>query len=228
MKLTTTTPFAGEAPAVLARLRCGAGLEAAAVDPDHDRQPLGCRAGRRPDVEVQAVLARLVAEDHVVEDRPLHASRAELGGLPHALPVRGGLRLPPPEVAHGRCSRTGCRGRRARRTRSALRPGRSSSGPDPPSRHPRPASRPGPEPTPTHDRRTGTFDCSSRRFTETANGIPPGSGRARAAPSGGTPCRSRRRAGPPATRSRRSAQASGRRPGASRPRGAAASGSFRS
>ena len=55
--VTTTTPLRAKAVAVVAGLGAGAGLEAAAVDPDHHRQAFAGRLRRRPDVEVEAVLA---------------------------------------------------------------------------------------------------------------------------------------------------------------------------
>lgn len=80
--------LAREHLAVLARFRGRAGLKAAAVDPEHHGQHLVGLGGRRPDVEVEAVLAHLVAEDHVVEDAPLGTPRAERNRLLHRRPGR--------------------------------------------------------------------------------------------------------------------------------------------
>src|SRR4029453_18876966 len=93
--------LANEGLAPVSRLRAGAGLKAAAMNPHHDRQPLGC-AGRCPDVHRQAVLARRLREGDVAEDRSLHALTAELGGVADALPRGRRLWLLPPEVADRR------------------------------------------------------------------------------------------------------------------------------
>ena len=67
--------------------------ERAAVNPHHHRQRAG-RGGRTPDIERQAVL-RL---RYIVR---LHALRAELGGVAHALPVLCRLRRSPAQVPTG-------------------------------------------------------------------------------------------------------------------------------
>ena len=84
MIVTTTTPLRANALAVVPRLGAGAGLEAAAVDPHHHRQALGRRRRGRPDVQVQAVLARRAREVDVAEDVTLHALRPELDRLAYA------------------------------------------------------------------------------------------------------------------------------------------------
>ena len=63
----------GEARPVVARLRTRADGEAAAVNPDHDREPFGTlRFGLRPDVEGEAVLGEAACgEVDVVEDDAL-------------------------------------------------------------------------------------------------------------------------------------------------------------
>ena len=90
--------------AVVARLRAIAGDEAAAVVVDEHRQTRARpRVGRRPDVEIEAVLAHAgVAEHHVAVDARLHALVGEAVGLAHALPPRRGLRRLPAELSHGR------------------------------------------------------------------------------------------------------------------------------
>ena len=65
----------------------------------------GRRLRRRPDVQVEAVLAHPVRpEVHVAEDRRLHAARAELGRLANTLPVLDRLRRLPAQLAGGRCA----------------------------------------------------------------------------------------------------------------------------
>ena len=88
--------LAREVLAVVDRAGGGAEGEAAAVDPDEHRNAVARRPGRRPDVEVEAVLA------HVPLAVPLVGIRPELLGRPHALPPGGGLRRAPAEVARGR------------------------------------------------------------------------------------------------------------------------------
>jgi hypothetical protein len=91
------------ARAVVARLRAVAGDVAAAVEIDQHRQPLRCWLGRRPHVEVQAILAHAIrAEVHVAEDGQLHGARPELIGLAHARPRRGRLRRAPAQATHRR------------------------------------------------------------------------------------------------------------------------------
>ena len=85
-------------PAVV-RFGSGAGAESAAVDPNQHGDVVARGFRRRPDVQVQAVLARVHAR---AASAALHAPGAELGGLPHALPFRGGLRRAPAEVADRR------------------------------------------------------------------------------------------------------------------------------
>ena len=89
-------------PAVV-RLGGGARVESAAVDPDEHGDAVARRLRRRPDVQIQAVLARsgpLTGSSGV--PHPLHGPGPESVGLPHALPFRGGLRRAPSEVADGR------------------------------------------------------------------------------------------------------------------------------
>ena len=94
----------GQPRAVEGRTRGRAYLEAAAVDPHHDRQrALG--VDRRPDVQGEAILAhRQIAAGIFEVDRlgrgaGLQALRAELRGGAHALPRRHRLRRLPAQVA---------------------------------------------------------------------------------------------------------------------------------
>src|SRR5262245_27510288 len=102
-------PLACERLAVVAWLGAGPGLEAAAVNPHHHRQAIGRRRRGRPDVQVQAIFAGWAAKVDVAEDVTLHALRAELDRIAHALPRRRGLRFPPAVLAD-----------RRRRVRNAL------------------------------------------------------------------------------------------------------------
>src|SRR2546421_7811745 len=82
--------------AVVARLRAVAGDVAATVEIDQHWQPLRCRLGGRPHVEVQAVLAHAIrAEVHITEDGELHGPRTEIAGFAHARPRRSRLRPGP-------------------------------------------------------------------------------------------------------------------------------------
>lgn len=93
----------GQMGAVIFRLRCGAEIVAAAVDPDHHRQPVRRRFRRRPDVQVETVLAHPIVEGiEIAETIALHASRAPALGVSNARPGRDGLRRPPPPRADRR------------------------------------------------------------------------------------------------------------------------------
>lgn len=75
---------------------------AAAVDPDDHRQRPARPLGRRPDVQVEAVLAdggrRLARHRHAL----LHAGRGEGGGRAHAGPGRQRGRFAPAQLAQRR------------------------------------------------------------------------------------------------------------------------------
>src|SRR6516162_1234491 len=77
--------FLCEILAVIARLGTRSGLKSSAVKPHHDRETVLGRSCRRPDVQVQAILAhwlvRPVAENHVGKNRQLHAARPEFACL---------------------------------------------------------------------------------------------------------------------------------------------------
>ncbi len=94
--------LAREPFAVLPRLGGRAGLKPAAMNPEHHGQFLARLGRRRPDVEVEAVLAHLVAEDHVVEDAALRAPRAERDRLLHVRPRRHRRRRLPAALANRR------------------------------------------------------------------------------------------------------------------------------
>ena len=87
----------GKTRAVVARFGAGADDKAAAVNPDHHRQARFCpRSGRRPDVEMEAILGGCSsAEVDVVPHDALHRMRAELMCRPHACPRRNRLRRAP-------------------------------------------------------------------------------------------------------------------------------------
>ncbi len=90
-------------------------LEPAAEEPNEDRQFVLGAGGRRPDVQVQAVLAHghmgihvpFKVIDIVLVDpwRGLHGDGPELKSLQITVPVRSRLRCPPPVLADGRGSK---------------------------------------------------------------------------------------------------------------------------
>jgi hypothetical protein len=93
----------GEELAVLTVLGGAAADEAAAEDPDHDGEGAGFGVGGGPDVEGEAVFAGAgVVEDHVWITGGLDAVGSEVFGGAYALPVCGGLRRLPAEIAGGR------------------------------------------------------------------------------------------------------------------------------
>ena len=93
----------GEELAVLAGLGGAAGDEAAAVDPDHDGKAAALGVGGGPDVEGEAIFAGArVVEDHVGIGAGLDAVGAEVVGGEGAVPLGGGLRGLPAEVADRR------------------------------------------------------------------------------------------------------------------------------
>src|SRR5579885_243295 len=90
-------PMPGHILAVIARLRSIAVLEAATEDVYQYRELLAIRFRRRPDVQVEAILAHTVAAEPVVRVRSgsLHTAWPELVGVADATPVLGRLRLAP-------------------------------------------------------------------------------------------------------------------------------------
>ena len=94
--------FAREAVARVARLGARAAGEAAAVQPDHDGPAVVRRVGRRPDVQIEAVLARRRrGRAFGPPGRALRAARRVLGGRADAGPLRDGLRCAPTIRADG-------------------------------------------------------------------------------------------------------------------------------
>src|SRR5262245_88329 len=98
--------------AVVVRAGTAAFAVGAAEDPHHDRLSRTWIVRRRPDVEIEAVLAHLrrvrqIDGDvvrHTLRLRRLHAYVAELVRFANALPLGDGLRLLPPQVADGWCA----------------------------------------------------------------------------------------------------------------------------
>ena len=80
----------GEIPAVVRGDRGGSFAVSASVNPEHHRQFFRARGGRRPDVQVQAVLADVILDHEFLGPRQagalldLHAAIAELVCLAHA------------------------------------------------------------------------------------------------------------------------------------------------
>ncbi len=89
---------------VVPRLRAVTVLESAAEDVNENRKLLLVRLGRRPDVEVEAVLAHSAASEPVVRIRrsPLHTPRAELVRIANALPVLHRFGLAPAQFTNRR------------------------------------------------------------------------------------------------------------------------------
>ena len=94
----------GKTCAVVARFGARADDKAAAVNPRHHRQARFCpRRGRRPDVEMEAILGgRGSAEIDVVPHDALHGMGAKLVCRPHACPGRNGLRRAPAQAPERR------------------------------------------------------------------------------------------------------------------------------
>ncbi len=94
----------GNMRAVIARLGPGADDEPAAVDPDHRRQPRPIvRGGRRPDVEIKAILGDSGgARVDVVEEDALQRIWPEGADRAHAGPRRDRLRRPPAQAPQRR------------------------------------------------------------------------------------------------------------------------------
>ena len=94
----------GKMRAIIARLGAGADDKPAAVNPDHRRQPRAIvRGGRRPDVEIKAILGDSggVRVD-VVEDHALQRIWPEGADRAHAGPRRNRLRRPPAQAPQRR------------------------------------------------------------------------------------------------------------------------------
>ena len=90
--------------AAVERQRGRADRPAAAIDEDHDR-PLLARPRRRPDIEIEAILARrLLAkiENRILGAQRLQAHRRIAVGDEIALPGDDRLRRLPAQLAHGR------------------------------------------------------------------------------------------------------------------------------
>ncbi len=93
--------FARELRAVIDPLAGRIGGEGAAMDPDDDRRALG--VVRRPDIEIEAVLAhprRHIGVDRLGQREGLDAGWAELGRLADSLPVGRRLGRGPARIAH--------------------------------------------------------------------------------------------------------------------------------
>ena len=101
-------PLLCERLAVVGGNRAGPFVEPATVQEEQHRPSLRRRAGRRPDVQKQAVFAdRAVCHELVgpwiaLLDDQLHAVGAELIGLSHATPGGRGLRSTPAQITDGR------------------------------------------------------------------------------------------------------------------------------
>ena len=79
--------FFGNGGAVVAGLAARTSHQSAAVEIDQHGQGVGRSLCRRPDVQVETVLAAARASElHVAEDVGLHGFVAEHLGLTHALP----------------------------------------------------------------------------------------------------------------------------------------------
>ena len=88
--------LAGEPVAVVHRDAAPTRSPAAAVDPDHDRQPSVGALGRCPHVQIQTILT------HETARACLHAGRSERVRDADAVPRNGRLRRFPPQVGDGR------------------------------------------------------------------------------------------------------------------------------
>jgi hypothetical protein len=91
----------GKMRTIIARLGAGADDKPAAVNPDHRRQPRPIvRGGRRPDIEIKAILGDSGgARVDVVEDHALQRIWPEGPDRAHAGPRRDRLRRPPAQAA---------------------------------------------------------------------------------------------------------------------------------
>src|SRR5207244_4114186 len=90
--------FFGQRLAIVHRLRAGAGVVTAAINPHHDGPLLAARFSAGPDIEVQAILIGL----RTAATRALHACRAELFGFADTVPMCGGLGRAPAQIADRR------------------------------------------------------------------------------------------------------------------------------
>src|SRR5262245_15536552 len=95
--------FASEAVAGVTRLGARASGEAAAVQPNHDGPAIVGRRGRRPNVQVEAVLAGRWRV-RVLPTAALSAAGRVFRGGPHFRPLRDGLRRTPAVFTDGRRS----------------------------------------------------------------------------------------------------------------------------
>jgi hypothetical protein len=92
----------GEGFAIEPRLRTGACVEAAGVQPEDHGTPLGGRFRGGPDVEIQAVFADARRRGATSAPTRLHAHRAKLIGATNAFPVSCRLRRMPAQIPHWR------------------------------------------------------------------------------------------------------------------------------
>jgi hypothetical protein len=97
--------LAGQIFAVVSNPAAGTVHKSTAVDPDHDGKTIIGRFGRRPDIQIQAILARgrrRSAVKAVGGKRRLRAGIAGLRRLTDTFPRWCGLRRFPSQVAHWR------------------------------------------------------------------------------------------------------------------------------
>src|SRR5882762_9946680 len=95
--------FRCEMHSVVASLGARPGDEAAPIEPNNYRQPLARAFRWRPNVEIEAILARPgIAENHIGIDLRLHAASSKLGRFSDLGPGLHRLRGPPTQVADGR------------------------------------------------------------------------------------------------------------------------------
>jgi len=86
-----------------------AARERTSIDEYQNRPPLLHRPGRRPDIQIQAILAdrflgdQVLLHPHIKRHRLiLHRARPELRTVPHPIPGHRRLRSPPPQNPHRR------------------------------------------------------------------------------------------------------------------------------
>ena len=109
--------------AVVTRLGTRSRLKPATVEPHHHRQAIPRGLRRRPDIQVQAILAHRpvgpVAENHVGINWRLHTAWSELGGFANAFPRLYRLWRSPSQCSHrGRGEGNPAEDANARRCRS--------------------------------------------------------------------------------------------------------------
>src|SRR5579862_5596945 len=89
----------GEFLAAVVRFGGGTGVETAAINPNQYRNAVLRRLRRSPKIQVQAILARFRSLARSGGSHALHTGRPEFNGLPHSLPLRGGLGSAPAKIA---------------------------------------------------------------------------------------------------------------------------------